>query len=113
MEKLCLCIPTEIPLFHVLNAKVTFGNINAGHSAVSGVQRVNGFQSKEGSGDDDTAGCDQESYNDQTVRCAIDTSCFDAPAGYRLVRTDEPARKYLYNISTKYNHYSCLKGNDS
>lgn len=54
-------IKIEIPLFHVLNARITFGNIFASDTPIEGVTCL------------DTAG---------PMCCTIDESCFDAPAGY-------------------------------
>lgn len=54
-------IKIEIPLFAVLNARITFGNIFATYSSVQGV----------------------ETYDeDGQIYCTIDDSCFEAPAGY-------------------------------
>ena len=96
MQSAILPIATEIPLFHVLNAKITFGNINAKVSSVTGVQGINDVQreiteEREANVDADDQ---EEGFDDQTVRCTIDSVCFDAPAGYRVVCLDEPARKY-------------------
>lgn len=51
----------EIPLFHVLNARITFGNINALDQPVDGITVIddNGLQS-----------------------CVVDETCFDPPRGY-------------------------------
>ncbi|XP_067684865.1 ankyrin repeat domain-containing protein 13D-like isoform X1 [Haliotis asinina] len=50
----------EIPLFHVLNARITFGNIFAMESSVEGVS------------------CIQE----EESTCVVDDSCFNPPPGY-------------------------------
>ncbi|XP_054257956.1 ankyrin repeat domain-containing protein 13D isoform X4 [Macrosteles quadrilineatus] len=60
-------IKIEIPLFHVLNARITFGNIFAMDEPVSGVQRVE----EEG-----------------RVSCILDDSCFEPPASYTLMGAD-------------------------
>lgn len=54
-------IKIEIPLFAVLNARITFGNIFASYASVDGVQTIE--------------------ENGQSF-CTIEESCFDAPAGY-------------------------------
>jgi len=60
-------IKIEIPLFHVLNARITFGNIFAMDEPVSGVQRVE---------------------EDGRVSCVLDDSCFEPPASYTLMGAD-------------------------
>lgn len=54
-------IKIEIPLFHVLNARITFGNIFAKDMPVDGVTTI------------------EESDN---ICCSIEDRCFDAPSGY-------------------------------
>ena len=51
----------EIPIFHVLNARITFGNIFALNQPVENVTYV---------GEDDN------------MTCAINESCFEAPPSY-------------------------------
>lgn len=51
----------EIPLFHVLNARITFGNIFGLDEAVPGVTPI---------------------QDEKVVACVLDDSCFDTPAGY-------------------------------
>ena len=53
---------SEIPLFHVLNARITFGNINGCDSAVEGVTTI------------EEAG---------KVTACIEETSFDSPPGYR------------------------------
>uniref|UniRef100_A0A131XIT2 Putative gpcr-chaperone n=1 Tax=Hyalomma excavatum TaxID=257692 RepID=A0A131XIT2_9ACAR len=54
-------VKIEIPLFHVLNARITFGNINAFDEPVPGVTTLR---------------------EQGTVMCKIDESCFEAPSSY-------------------------------
>ena len=57
----------EIPLFHVLNARITFGNINTCEQEVPGVTKIE---------------------NGPKPQCSVDDSCFDPPASYgRLGKT--------------------------
>lgn len=51
----------EIPLFHVLNARITFGNIFALDEPVPGVTPIK---------------------EEKVIACVLDDSCFDTPAGY-------------------------------
>lgn len=51
----------EIPLFHVLNARITFGNIFGTEEAVVGIQKFE--------------------ENGKTV-CTVDPSCFEPPSSY-------------------------------
>ncbi|KAG8300526.1 Ankyrin repeat domain-containing protein 13D [Homalodisca vitripennis] len=60
-------IKIEIPLFHVLNARITFGNIFAMDEAVAGVSRI------------------EESSR---MSCSLDDSCFEPPASYTLMGAD-------------------------
>lgn len=54
----------EIPLFHVLNARITFGNIFSLDEAVTGVTPI----------------CD-----DNTKACVVDENVFKTPPGYRIL----------------------------
>lgn len=51
----------EIPLFHVLHARITFGNIFGLDNPVPGVTHIN---------------------DDGKVNCIVDDECFEAPQGY-------------------------------
>ena len=63
----------EIPVFHFLNARITFGNINASISPVSGVQsQVTSEPSPE----------EEETGNKSTVTCSIDMDLFSPPSDY-------------------------------
>ncbi|XP_042903264.1 ankyrin repeat domain-containing protein 13D [Parasteatoda tepidariorum] len=54
-------IKIEIPLFHVLNARITFGNIFSLEEPVVGVTPI---------------------QEEKPVACVLDDSCFDTPSGY-------------------------------
>uniref|UniRef100_A0A2R5LBB9 Putative gpcr-chaperone n=1 Tax=Ornithodoros turicata TaxID=34597 RepID=A0A2R5LBB9_9ACAR len=62
-------VKIEIPLFHVLNARITFGNINALNESVPGVTTL---------------------QNNGVVNCTIDSFCFEAPTGYARLGTPGP-----------------------
>ncbi|KAK3606459.1 hypothetical protein CHS0354_041405 [Potamilus streckersoni] len=57
-------VKIEIPLFHVLNAKITFGNIFAMDQPMEGVHPIKGAD---------------------VNACVIDDPCFEAPPGYRVL----------------------------
>lgn len=83
----------EIPLFHVLNAKVTFGNIGGGELPVSGVHAIKADIQEIDQGSEASAEQDEgllAASSDLAARCVIETTCFDAPAGYREVNLDQP-----------------------
>ncbi|XP_078362248.1 ankyrin repeat domain-containing protein 13D-like isoform X2 [Oculina patagonica] len=86
-------VKIEIPLFHVLNAKVTFGNIGGGESAIAGVHAIKA-DIKEIDEDSETpAGQEEEPSTaaaGMAARCVIESTCFEAPAGYREVNLDQP-----------------------
>lgn len=56
-------IRVEIPLFHILNACVTFGNVFALETPVPNVEQI-------------------REDNDERLACVIDDSCFDIPSHY-------------------------------
>ncbi|XP_075220941.1 ankyrin repeat domain-containing protein 13D isoform X2 [Lycorma delicatula] len=58
-------VKIEIPLFHVLNARITFGNIFGMEEEVEGVSRFESDESK-------------------TV-CIVDDACFEPPASYTVL----------------------------
>ena len=97
----------EIPLFHVLNAKITFGNINAAESSIRGIHTPgNGPLPVVGETvTDDTAvnTADEAtvsigSEDGTSTKCCIDASCFEIPIGYREIKVGEHmGRLYIYN----------------
>lgn len=61
-------VKIEIPIFHVLNARITFGNIFGLDEAIPGVTS------------------DWEA--DKRLTCVVNEACFDAPADYMQLGTD-------------------------
>jgi septin 4 len=57
----CNFTVSEIPLFHVLNARITFGNIFGLDEEIPGVTRV---------------------VEEDRISCIVDDSCFVPPASY-------------------------------
>jgi septin 4 len=57
----------EIPLFHVLNARITFGNIFSLDEAVTGVTPIR---------------------DENTCACVVDDSCFEPPPNYHKIGID-------------------------
>ncbi|RWS25383.1 ankyrin repeat domain-containing protein 13D-like protein [Leptotrombidium deliense] len=61
-------VKIEIPLFHVLNARITFGNIFSFDEDVLGVTAIK---------------------DDTVAACVLEDSCFEPPHGYRFLGNDE------------------------
>ncbi|XP_040162660.1 ankyrin repeat domain-containing protein 13D isoform X1 [Anopheles arabiensis] len=68
-------VKIEIPLFHVLNAVVTFGNVFAIENPVPHVSHIR--------------------ESDERVTCVIDDACFEAPSGYGVRRGIADFRQQL------------------
>lgn len=62
-------VKIEIPLFHVLNARITFGNIFAMEEAVEGVSRI-------------------ETEGESKTVCIVDEACFQPPASYTVLSSE-------------------------
>lgn len=80
-------VKIEIPLFHVLNACVTFGNVFALETAVPHVSQIR-EQPAFGAGEDDDDDGDHigatssSPPNTDRLTCIIDDCCFDVPPHY-------------------------------
>jgi len=72
-----LFIFLEIPLYHVLTAKVTFGNIHGIDKSVEGVSTI------------------KENLNSF---CAVDENIFAIPAGYRRQGLFIQKSQYIYLV---------------
>ena len=70
---------TEIPLFHVLNARVTFGNLNGTESCPNGLITLNEDEAGNLSAPDP----DEAEKVHKKVRCLIDKFIFKIPQGYK------------------------------
>lgn len=72
-------------MFHVLNARVTFGNLNGTESAPNGLITLNEDEAGNLSAPDpdevDSEGVGEKLHN--KVRCLIDKYIFDIPHGYK------------------------------
>ncbi|XP_077995554.1 ankyrin repeat domain-containing protein 13D-like [Glandiceps talaboti] len=68
-------VKIEIPLFHILNARITFGNLDASNEAVSGVLCLH--ESSAASNGEHTS----EAVG-PPITCAVDATCFEPPAMY-------------------------------
>lgn len=78
-------------MFHVLNAKITFGNIGGGECAVEGVHAIRADMQETGEdGLNSTEGEEDPLVPGLAARCVIESTCFDAPADYREVNLDQP-----------------------
>ena len=78
-------------MFHVLNAKITFGNIGGGESSIDGVHAIRADIHEVEEVSQNSAEQEEEPLvPGLAARCVIETTCFDAPAGYREVNLDQP-----------------------
>lgn len=72
---------------------MTFGNIGGGESPVAGVHAIKADIQEIGENSDTPTEQEEEPGSSATgmaARCVIESSCFDAPAGYREVNLDQP-----------------------
>lgn len=88
-------VKIEIPLFHLLNACVTFGNVFALDQPVpnvSNIRETSAAGTPEGNGDEarpSTASAAFEAGGAQDrLTCIIDDCCFDVPANYAVKGAD-------------------------
>ncbi|XP_038059948.1 ankyrin repeat domain-containing protein 13D-like [Patiria miniata] len=88
-------VKIEIPLFHILNASITFGNLYANREPVNGVTNVvvEDLANPEAKQDDSTRDNDADKDTDESEApmtvCSVDPSVFDVPQGYGLYQTGE------------------------
>lgn len=66
-------VKIEIPLFHVLNARITFGNIFGLDEDVRFVERI---------------------QEESRLTCVVDDSCFNIPMGYSRLGADDARRQF-------------------
>ena len=70
--KYILYLFVEIPVFHFLNARITFGNINGINSAVPGVQSQTTSEPSS----------EEETGNEPRITCSIGMDVFSPPSDY-------------------------------
>eukprot|EP00794_Sanderia_malayensis_P013841 gene13841-15287_t len=89
-------IKIEIPLFHVVNARVTFGNLNGTERCPDGVITLglDDTQASASTTNENSAG--EEMNLHKKVKCLIDKSIFDIPLGYRELGVDAYERQGGY-----------------
>lgn len=83
-------VKIEIPLFHILNARITFGNIFGLESQSPDQTPDPGVEVRQSSGPVGVARVQDESGR---VSCLVDESCFATPAGYAVLGGDEQIRR--------------------
>lgn len=76
-------VKIEIPIFHILNARITFGNLNGCDEPVSSLRQSPSSEAPSPSSDS----CSVSSTSSITSGrgCEMDQSLFEAPRGYSLV----------------------------
>ena len=68
----------EIPIFHILNARITFGNIFSSDAPVERVSIIKETVQRENE--------DGETVFETVINsCAVDETVFDIPTGYRVI----------------------------
>lgn len=75
-------VKIEIPLFHVLNACVTFGNVFALESPVPHVSQIREQPATGACDDDGSVATSSTPLNTDRLTCIIDDCCFDVPPHY-------------------------------
>ncbi|OTF78248.1 ankyrin repeat domain containing protein [Euroglyphus maynei] len=77
-------LPTgfPIPLFHLLNAKITFGNVYAQDTPVDGVS----FSNQSSTNDSDYSISSSSTMNNtKNGKCTVDEKCFEPPEDYEIL----------------------------
>ncbi|XP_065054339.1 ankyrin repeat domain-containing protein 13D-like [Rhopilema esculentum] len=91
-------VKIEIPLFHVLNARVTFGNFNGTESLPEGLITLNEDEAGNLSvpDPDEPSEAGAEGQVHKKVRCLIDKLIFDLPHGYKELGVEAYERQGGY-----------------
>ncbi|XP_069082356.1 ankyrin repeat domain-containing protein 13B isoform X3 [Pleurodeles waltl] len=76
-------VKIEIPIFHILNARITFGNLNGCEERVGSVRQSPGSEAPSPSSD--SSSVSSSSSMTSCRGCEIDASLFEAPRGYSVV----------------------------
>uniref|UniRef100_H3B6K9 Ankyrin repeat domain 13B n=1 Tax=Latimeria chalumnae TaxID=7897 RepID=H3B6K9_LATCH len=85
-------VKIEIPIFHILNARITFGNLNGCDEPVSSVRRSPSSEAPSPSSD--TSSVSSTSSMTSCRGCEMDQALFEVPRGYSMVgSTRDPIRE--------------------
>uniref|UniRef100_A0A674IKI9 Ankyrin repeat domain 13B n=1 Tax=Terrapene triunguis TaxID=2587831 RepID=A0A674IKI9_9SAUR len=84
-------VKIEIPIFHILNARITFGNLNGCDEPVSSVRRSSGSEAPSPSSD--SSSVSSSSSLASCRACEMDPSLFEAPPGYSVLGSQRDAMR--------------------
>ncbi|XP_051891391.1 ankyrin repeat domain-containing protein 13B isoform X3 [Pristis pectinata] len=76
-------VKIEIPIFHILNARITFGNLNGSDEPVNSIR--NSPTSEAPSPSSDTSSVSSSSSMTSCRGCDMDPALFEVPRGYTVV----------------------------
>ncbi|XP_048413052.1 ankyrin repeat domain-containing protein 13B isoform X4 [Stegostoma tigrinum] len=76
-------VKIEIPIFHILNARITFGNLNGSDEPVTSIR--NSPTSEAPSPSSDTSSVSSSSSMTSCRGCDMDPALFEVPRGYTVV----------------------------
>ncbi|XP_029884858.1 LOW QUALITY PROTEIN: ankyrin repeat domain-containing protein 13B [Aquila chrysaetos chrysaetos] len=82
-------VKIEIPLFHVLNARITFGNLNGCDEPVSSLRHSPSSEAPSPSSD--SSSVSSSSSLTSCRACEMDPALFEVPRGYSVVGTHQDA----------------------
>ncbi|NXP58340.1 AN13B protein, partial [Chloropsis cyanopogon] len=81
--------PAEIPIFHILNARITFGNLNGCDEPVSSLRHSPSSEAPSPSSD--SSSVSSSSSLTSCRACEMDPALFEVPRGYSVVGTHQDA----------------------
>ncbi|KAM7140044.1 ankyrin repeat domain-containing protein 13B isoform 1-T1 [Macrochelys suwanniensis] len=84
-------VKIEIPIFHILNARITFGNLNGCDEPVGSVRRSSGSEAPSPSSD--SSSVSSSSSLASCRACEVDPSLFEAPPGYSVLGSQRDAMR--------------------
>ncbi|NWV20072.1 AN13B protein, partial [Origma solitaria] len=82
-------VKIEIPIFHILNARITFGNLNGCDEPVSSLRHSPSSEAPSPSSD--TSSVSSSSSLTSCRACEMDPALFEVPRGYSVVGTHQDA----------------------
>ncbi|XP_055556623.1 ankyrin repeat domain-containing protein 13B isoform X2 [Falco cherrug] len=81
--------PAEIPIFHILNARITFGNLNGCDEPVSSLRHSPSSEAPSPSSDSSSVSSSSSLTSCRV--CEMDPALFEVPRGYSVVGTHQDA----------------------